>query len=585
MKPDRCGMRYLRRYLGRVSAFLLLLSPLASNAGQWGSFTYTTTESGIQIDRYTGRDAIVAVPESIDELPVISLGDGAFSFASQITNLTLPSTLVSLGTNAFSYCTGLPGLTLPAGLRAVQSGAFFWCSGLTNMVLPESVNYLGDNAFFLCTGLTNLTLPTGLTDIPSNAFYLCLQLENLTLPAGVTNIGSQAFYGCSGLLGLTLPEPVASIGEKAFYYCSGLPAMALPASVTNIGTGAFSWCGELAEFTVDTRNPAFSQKDGVLFNLDQSVLIQYPGKRYGAYTVPDTVAELGACGFLSCTGLTSVTLPASVYTIGATSFLSTIALTNAFVDSANPAFTSRDGALLNKLETRFLLYPAGRTGSYRVPGGVTDLGDYAFAYCGGLTNLTLPISLASIGEGAFTYCGELTGVYTTGNPPALRGDQAFYETHAATVYRLPFAWGWADTFGGRPVSVWDPTYDEWALATGLVDLFPAASAEPDDADRDGSKNLEEMRAGTDPTKADSVLAFELAARPEALSEADQEPLAEGQFALYLRTVPGKSYDIYQCDRPKSPWRKAATFIATAPQSRIVLDRPGTLALYRAALVE
>ena len=41
---------------------------------------------------------------------------------------------------------------------------------------------------------------------------------------------------------------------------------------------------------------------------------------------------------------------------------------------------------------------------------VTSIGDYAFAYCYGLTSVTIPNSVTSIGDGAFAECYSLTSI-------------------------------------------------------------------------------------------------------------------------------------------------------------------------------
>ncbi len=46
---------------------------------------------------------------------------------------------------------------------------------------------------------------------------------------------------------------------------------------------------------------------------------------------------------------------------------------------------------------------------------VESIGNYAFAYCTGLTGVTIPDSVTDIGEGAFTDCSGLTSVTIISN--------------------------------------------------------------------------------------------------------------------------------------------------------------------------
>nr|MCR4659847.1 leucine-rich repeat protein [Bacteroidales bacterium] len=54
-------------------------------------------------------------------------------------------------------------------------------------------------------------------------------------------------------------------------------------------------------------------------------------------------------------------------------------------------------------------YSSGLT-SVTIPDAVTSIGYYAFAYCSGLTSITIPAAVTSIGDNAFAYCSGLTSV-------------------------------------------------------------------------------------------------------------------------------------------------------------------------------
>ena len=49
--------------------------------------------------------------------------------------------------------------------------------------------------------------------------------------------------------------------------------------------------------------------------------------------------------------------------------------------------------------------------SLTLPAGITSIGEYAFSGCSGLTSLTLPAGITWIGESAFSYCSGLTSIY------------------------------------------------------------------------------------------------------------------------------------------------------------------------------
>ncbi len=83
------------------------------------------------------------------------IGDYSFYYNKNITELTIPESVVTIGEGAFGECEALKKLTISGkGLKAVQSYAFA-NSGLSYVVLPESVLGLGD---YVNYGLSDFTL-------------------------------------------------------------------------------------------------------------------------------------------------------------------------------------------------------------------------------------------------------------------------------------------------------------------------------------------------------------------------------------------------------------------------------------------
>jgi len=74
------------------------------------------------------------------------------------------------------------------------------------------------------------------------------------------------------------------------------------------------------EISVDEENPEYSSVDGVLFNKDKTVLLQYPlGKKKAEYTVPGDVTKVGTRSFEGST-LERVTISASITEIESGAF-------------------------------------------------------------------------------------------------------------------------------------------------------------------------------------------------------------------------------------------------------------------------
>ena len=65
-----------------------------------------------------------------------------------------------------------------------------------------------------------------------------------------------------------------------------------------------------------------------------------------------------------------------------------------------------------------------------------EIGEYAFAYCSGLTSLTLPVGITSIGYDAFAYCSGLTSLTLPAGITSI-GEYAFYGCSGLTSLTLP----------------------------------------------------------------------------------------------------------------------------------------------------
>ena len=65
-----------------------------------------------------------------------------------------------------------------------------------------------------------------------------------------------------------------------------------------------------------------------------------------------------------------------------------------------------------------------------------EIGEYAFAYCSGLTSLTLPVGITSIGEFAFSGCSGLTSLTLPARITSI-GEYAFYGCSGLTSLNLP----------------------------------------------------------------------------------------------------------------------------------------------------
>ncbi len=180
-------------------------------------------------------------------------------------------------------------------------------------------------------------------------------------------------------------------------------------------------------------NSYFSSVDGVLFDKNQTTLLEFPPGVGGSYTLPDTVRSIELEAFQQCTNLVNVTIPSTVTNVAGVNFIYCTALTAITVDPNNAFYSSVDGVLFDKNQTVLIAYPGGRTGPYSIPIGVTNIGAYAFVWSK-LTSITIPAGVTVADYYAFS-TASLTAVFFQGNAPGTNFQStALSGTLKATIF-------------------------------------------------------------------------------------------------------------------------------------------------------
>ncbi|MDO4628355.1 MAG: leucine-rich repeat domain-containing protein [Planctomycetia bacterium] len=226
--------------------------------------------------------------------------------------------------------------------------------------------------------------------------------------------------------------PVTEIETEAFYMCQALTSVRLPASITEIGGYEFYNCERLTEIQMAEENPFFKSVDGVVFSKDGKKLVYFPifgpekyripdgvmeigeetfyyCSRLASLTIPEGVTKIGKEAFQACTALRSVTIPASLTEIKMPIWAKCVSLAEIQVAEENEVFKSVDGVLFSKNRKKLIRF-GGEPTKYRVPDGVTEIGEYAFYGCKRLVSVTVPASVKKIGECAFSECDQLTEI-------------------------------------------------------------------------------------------------------------------------------------------------------------------------------
>ena len=205
----------------------------------------------------------IIIPETIQGLPVTSIGAWAFGYQSYLKSVIIPKSVVTIGNGAFANCFSLTSIIIPESVKNIENSVFQECSSLKSITIPDSITNIGIGVFSYCFALEAIHVT------PGNCYYMDIdgvlfskdQKILVAYPAGkpdqsyfipdsVTKIGEMAFYHCDSLKSITIPDNVIIIGWGAFSYCSSLKFVTIPDSVTDIEESAFSDCSSLESITI-----------------------------------------------------------------------------------------------------------------------------------------------------------------------------------------------------------------------------------------------------------------------------------------------------------------------------------------------
>ena len=145
----------------------------------------------------------------------------ANKYRDSIRALRVEQGITYIGRCAFDSCSNLSDVTLPTSLRIIGQCAFNDCTALRSIQLPEGLTTIKEDAFN-AAGLVSITFPSTLRELRNGAFMNCEKLQSLRLPEGLTTIGVWAFYCNPNISSIYIPASVTTIGEEAFIYYNNL---------------------------------------------------------------------------------------------------------------------------------------------------------------------------------------------------------------------------------------------------------------------------------------------------------------------------------------------------------------------------
>jgi len=256
---------------------------------------------------------------------------------------------------------------------------------IKSILISDGVTNIGNYAFSNLPALVDVSMPDSVTIIGSNAFRNNDSLKVVSLPQSLLVIDREAFYSCESLESIIFPETITTIEYFAFGRCFALKNVRIPASVSSIGQLAFYGCTALKEIVVDENNDYYSSVDGVLYNKDVSVLLQYPsGKENEKYDIPNTVSEIRFYSIENNSILKDINIPDSVKTIGQSNFSGCTSIESIIIPDSVTVMGSSIFGECTSLKTVVL------------GDSITSIGAWAYENCTSLESITIPDSVIEI---------------------------------------------------------------------------------------------------------------------------------------------------------------------------------------------
>jgi len=122
-----------------------------------GNFEYKVKDDGtVSVTKYTGSDANVTIPKTIDGKKVTSIGEYAFDACTSLQQITIPDSVTSIGKVAFGSCSSLQQITIPDSVTSIGNYTFCGCTSLQQITIPDSVTSIGWWTFDDCTSLKEI---------------------------------------------------------------------------------------------------------------------------------------------------------------------------------------------------------------------------------------------------------------------------------------------------------------------------------------------------------------------------------------------------------------------------------------------
>jgi len=329
----------------------------------------------------------------------------------------------------------------------IQNSVFCEKQNIVSIFIPKTLESIDDYAITLNDNIEEIIVD------PENRYFE--SIEGLLYSEDLSSLYVYPAQKTDDTF--IFPDELIKAMDCVFYSNTYLKHIYMHKDVSYYGENWFMHTLSLESITVDLDNPNFTSIDGVLFNKDLSIILQYPANKSGihydipatveiisenafrsninlqtvnipegvieiksfsfhyanllCFELPDSLTTIGYSAFGYNPNIISLTLPKNVFSIDRHAFEKNYSLVEILVDEENQYFSSIDGILYNYDKTLLHTYPNGKKGElYLIPNSVVEVKPGAIFDNSYLKYIYIPNSVLYIPTNAF--CGGRLTILT-----------------------------------------------------------------------------------------------------------------------------------------------------------------------------
>ena len=228
------------------------------------------------------------------------------------------------------------------------------CTNMTTVILPSTLETITGRAFEGLTKLNNISFPNGNDNYQINdgcllgnegkdLIYVIPTKTEINIPDSVTTIKICAINS-GDLEYLSIPDTVTTLENMIFRNTNNLKRIHIGSGVSSLSSQFKAWISTPngLKIEIDGNNQNYKVEGNLILTKNETEVVTYVDGNVQSQTIPtnvvkirndaflgidateiilqNTLKEIGAEAFRSCSNLISIEIPSSVETIGENAF-------------------------------------------------------------------------------------------------------------------------------------------------------------------------------------------------------------------------------------------------------------------------